>query len=116
MASNESVGIFHEQKTPLLVAWHPIFCICTERVLKIGYFVCNLRVNRGGNSHGETHKWLEDTANSFSHLPLISKAGFETIHMLWMSLLTVQHPIFSVLRGYPKPAFVSNLRVNIRVT
>ena len=60
---------------------------------------------RGEKLHGETHKWLADTVHSFSHPPCASKAGVETIHMLWMSLLTVQLPILYTERGYPKLAF-----------
>ena len=53
----------------------------------------------GGTWYGETHKWRTDTANIFTNLPSSSKAGFETVHkyamdMLWMSLLTIQHPTF----------------------
>ena len=57
-----------------------------------------MRVNCGGKLHGETHKWLADTVNSCSHLLSVSKAGFKIIHMLWMSLLTVQRPIFHTER------------------
>ena len=64
-----------------------------------------MRVSHGGKLHDETRKWLADTVNSFSHLPSASKANFETIHMLWMSLLTVQHPLFHNKRIHPKLAF-----------
>ena len=57
-----------------------------------------MRVKHGGKLHSETHKRLADTVNSFSCLPSASKAGFETIHMLWMSLLTVQRPILHTER------------------
>ena len=70
--------------------------------MKTWYVMCNLRVDRGGTSHSETPKWLTDTVNSFSHHPSASKAGFETTHMLWKSLLTVQHPIFTYVLGDTK--------------
>ena len=97
--SKEGVGIPHEQWILMsLLVNSIVFSILTERVLKIRYFVCTLWVNRGGKSHGETHKWLADTVNSCSHLLSVSKAGFKIIHMLWMSLLTVQRPIFHTER------------------
>ena len=75
----------------------PVFLV---RAPPIGLMHCVqfMRVNHGGKLHGETHKWLEDTVNSFSHLTSASKAGFETIHMLRMSLLTVQRPLFHTER------------------
>ena len=97
-ASKDGFGSLHEQwiLMSLLVAQYPIFC--TERVLKIWYFVCNLRVSSVGKSHGVTHKWLADIVNSSSHILSASKTCFETMHMLWMSLLTVHHTIFHIER------------------
>ena len=93
--SKEGVGIPHEQWILMsLLVNSIVFSILTERVLKIRYFVCTLWVNRGGKSHGETHEWLADTVNSLTLLPSMSKAGFEIVHMLWISLLTAQHTIF----------------------
>ena len=82
------------------VAYHPIFY--TERVLKTWLLLFCVQFESqhcGGTWYGETHKWRTDTANIFTNLPSSSKAGFETVHkyamdMLWMSLLTVQHPTF----------------------
>ena len=74
-ATKEGFGALQEQRMYLLVVQYLI--VCTERVSKIWYFVCNLRVNRGWTWHGETNKWLADTVNSFSHLPSSSKTGLK---------------------------------------
>ena len=80
------------------ISQHPIFC--TDRVDFENLVLCVqfMRVKHGGKLHSETHKRLADTVNSFSCLPSASKAGFETIHMLWMFLLVVQYPTFHTER------------------
>ena len=105
------------------VAYHPIFY--TERVLKTWLLLFCVQFESqqcGGTWYGETHNWLTDTANSSINLPSISKAGLKQfISMLWMSLLTVQHPIFRTER-IPKtcillviwePTFVEHYRSEI---
>ena len=96
-AFKEGFGILHEQWMSLLVAQTPIFC--TEGVLIWYYLSCNLRVNRSGKWHDETHKWLADAFGNSSHLPYVPQEGVETLHKQWMSPTTVNIS-FAILKGY----------------
>ena len=72
---------------------------------KILHFVCNFRVDLDGKWHVvETNMWLRDDVRSIAHLPYASNEGFEILQKQWISLIIVQHPIFTttLLRGYQR--------------
>ena len=44
------------------------------------HFVSNLRDDIGGRRYGDTHEWQAGGVRSSSHLPLVAKEGFKTLH------------------------------------
>ena len=98
-ASKEWYEIFQQQLIPFLIVYHLIFC--AERLAKIRYFVCTLRVHLGRSNMVWTKwsSWMisEGCLNIFMYPRKVMKQFSSN------GCLFVQHNTpFPMLRGYPK--------------
>ena len=109
--SIEGFGTIHKQWMCLLAAQHSIALL---RGYPISGILCAIwELTLGGNRHSDTHKWQIDAVRGTSPVIWIYKQGFKTLHMQWMSLTAVQHPIGHTERVPKILYFVSNLTFNI---